>query len=841
MGNTKAKLTKLTIIMLLVAMLQLVTSSLAVEEYTVSNNTITKYKGDVENLVIPDTINGQKITAIGEFAFNFNSKLITVTIPGTIEHIQSGAFCHCKNLKEIKVSKGTLGIGSGAFRGLTGLTKVELPETITYLEDDAFLDSATNYTIIAPQYKLNGSTIEETEVSKLAKKLGQGSSVTYTPTNYAVFITQPQNGKITVSKQIVKTGDTITITVTPNKRYKVEKVTYKLDGGAETELAGNQITVTDKNITITATLNHKTHEITSSAGVNGTISPSGITTVLEGNNQAYQITPDTGYAIDTITIDGEVLNKKPTTYTFTNVEGSHEIEVTFKEIKYHTLTTNISNIIQTTIEKQEDQEITIKTGTTTNFISWTTTGIDNSNARALSFAMPTTDVTVTYNYSEPNYNTTVIETTPTIIGEKATATLNQSELSNKIATTESDTIEIQVEKVSSETEVEVTIPKTNIQEITAKENIKQLNIATEVGTLSIQKDALTTIKNQATGTNIVVTIKECDESDLTESQKAEVGNRPVYKLEITSNGTIISEFNGNIIITVPYTPKSGENTNSIVVYYIAKDGTLEKMPTVYKNGKVSFTTTHFSEYFIESEEKEDQNPDEGEPEIDNPQESDKEEEKENTTSKKKRKNKEETKLEEVQQQIEQEDNTYDIELNYIDIKENAWYINAIKYVVKNNIASGTTKDTFSPSTPITRGQAITMLCKAYNIEEEYTGENFVDAGNTYYTGYIQALKNKKLIAGVGDNKVEPKREMTRQELLVLVYKLVEYTNNKKEINEFEGQETNYEDKNEISIWAKEAVEYFIKTKVIVGNNGKINPRKNITRAETVQIIYNLNK
>jgi len=84
----------------------------------------------------------------------------------------------------------------------------------------------------------------------------------------------------------------------------------------------------DKSITATFTL--KTFTITASSGENGTISPSGGTTVTYGSNQVFTFTPDTGYEVNTVTIDGEATTVTGNTYTFTNVIADHTIDVTFR-------------------------------------------------------------------------------------------------------------------------------------------------------------------------------------------------------------------------------------------------------------------------------------------------------------------------------------------------------------------------------------------------------------------------------------------------------------------------------------------------------------------------------
>ncbi|MFA6963936.1 MAG: hypothetical protein WC227_04505 [Patescibacteria group bacterium] len=73
------------------------------------------------------------------------------------------------------------------------------------------------------------------------------------------------------------------------------------------------------------------HTITSSVvGSNGTISPSGATSVADGSNQTYTITPGTGYHISDIKIDGiSLTGTLASTYTFSNVTAEHTIAVTF--------------------------------------------------------------------------------------------------------------------------------------------------------------------------------------------------------------------------------------------------------------------------------------------------------------------------------------------------------------------------------------------------------------------------------------------------------------------------------------------------------------------------------
>jgi hypothetical protein len=70
--------------------------------------------------------------------------------------------------------------------------------------------------------------------------------------------------------------------------------------------------------------------ISATAGSHGTITPSGDINVYHGEDQTFTITPDTGYSIETILVDGSQVTTV-STYTFNNVVAGHTIEVTFKE------------------------------------------------------------------------------------------------------------------------------------------------------------------------------------------------------------------------------------------------------------------------------------------------------------------------------------------------------------------------------------------------------------------------------------------------------------------------------------------------------------------------------
>ncbi len=70
------------------------------------------------------------------------------------------------------------------------------------------------------------------------------------------------------------------------------------------------------------------YTITATAGTDGSISPSGDVSVREGRDQTFAITPDKGYAVANVKIDGKSIGAVKS-YTFENVRRTHTIEVIF--------------------------------------------------------------------------------------------------------------------------------------------------------------------------------------------------------------------------------------------------------------------------------------------------------------------------------------------------------------------------------------------------------------------------------------------------------------------------------------------------------------------------------
>ena len=129
-------------------------------------------------VVIPETIDGMKVTQIDNFSSLLNAKKgargwsfthsgtgfkfggdgggmaptndITeeIVIPGSVQHIASNAFRYCKNLKKVTFSEGLITIGSAAFEHCAELESVEFPSSLREIEASAFERCGALHTVV---------------------------------------------------------------------------------------------------------------------------------------------------------------------------------------------------------------------------------------------------------------------------------------------------------------------------------------------------------------------------------------------------------------------------------------------------------------------------------------------------------------------------------------------------------------------------------------------------------------------------------------------------------------------------------------------------------------------
>lgn len=107
-----------------------------------------QYEGTDTNIVVPDTIDGRKVTVLGNSTFQYctqASDIESVTLPDSLTTIEKNAFYNCEKLKSVTIPPNVSSIGLAAFvEGLSesSLTEIKVdPENPYFSEKDGVVFS----------------------------------------------------------------------------------------------------------------------------------------------------------------------------------------------------------------------------------------------------------------------------------------------------------------------------------------------------------------------------------------------------------------------------------------------------------------------------------------------------------------------------------------------------------------------------------------------------------------------------------------------------------------------------------------------------------------------------
>ncbi len=162
---------------------------------------------------------------------------------------------------------------------------------------------------------------------------------------------------------------------------------------------------------------------------------------------------------------------------------------------------------------------------------------------------------------------------------------------------------------------------------------------------------------------------------------------------------------------------------------------------------------------------------------------------------------------------------------------NHWAKDSILEMFKKGIVSGVSKNKFEPDRAITRAEFVTLAVKALDITGE--AENtFSDVSEGDWFAENVALGAKAgLITGY-DGKFRPNDPISRQEMVVVAVKMLDYAEKK-----YEDSDRTFADWDNIGDWAKPYIKIAVGAGIISGMpDGSFAPENNATRAEAVVVL-----
>ncbi|MDP5273184.1 S-layer homology domain-containing protein [Chengkuizengella axinellae] len=175
--------------------------------------------------------------------------------------------------------------------------------------------------------------------------------------------------------------------------------------------------------------------------------------------------------------------------------------------------------------------------------------------------------------------------------------------------------------------------------------------------------------------------------------------------------------------------------------------------------------------------------------------------------------------------------------------QNHWAKNEIELLSSINIVNGITEDEFHPEGTLTRAQIAAMIVRALEIPENKSDISFSDVVDGWYVKDVITASAVGLVNGYEDGTFLPNKEITRQELVVMMNRVMEYIGKdvqKSNITEEETLLQPFTDQDAISEWSKDAILELLELDIAFGKTeSNFAPKEDATRAEAVVMLSRL--
>jgi len=317
----------------------------------------------------------------------------------------------------------------------------------------------------------------------------------------------------------------------------------------------------------------------------------------------------------------------------------------------------------------------------------------------------------------------------------------------------------------------------------------KINMATAYATLELPANMLNTdalVSKVKGASKVAISVEKDYYSDLASDIQQKIANRPMIKLSLKVNDMLTewSNLESPVKVAIPYALTEAEKNSIEHIVVLRIDSTGKAIPVT--NGRydestksVTFTTTQFGRFAVAYVHK-----------------------------------------------------------TFSDLESHAWAKHQIEVLASKGIINGTSETTFAPQAYITRADFMVLLVKALDLNA-VVDSNFDDVpADAYYYNQIGIAKKLGITTGVGDNKYNPKAQITRQDMMVLITRALMVTG---KINS-EGTAdviANYTDKGDIAPYAVTGIATLVKEGIVLGSNNMINPKGNASRAELAAIVYKI--
>ncbi len=175
---------------------------------------------------------------------------------------------------------------------------------------------------------------------------------------------------------------------------------------------------------------------------------------------------------------------------------------------------------------------------------------------------------------------------------------------------------------------------------------------------------------------------------------------------------------------------------------------------------------------------------------------------------------------------------------FLDVSEDAWYYDAVRYVNEQGLMAGTSADTFSPDVTTTRGMIVTILYRlegSPDMEDEIWGYPFADVdADAWYAAAVYWARMHGIVSGYSDELFGPDDVITREQMAAILYRYAQY---KGYDTAARADLSRYTDGDQVSSWALDPILWANAEGLVNGTSDTtLSPRGSATRAQVAAIL-----
>lgn len=177
-------------------------------------------------------------------------------------------------------------------------------------------------------------------------------------------------------------------------------------------------------------------------------------------------------------------------------------------------------------------------------------------------------------------------------------------------------------------------------------------------------------------------------------------------------------------------------------------------------------------------------------------------------------------------------------MGFEDVRDGDWYYDTVSYVYDEGIMTGMRDGYFGAVETIDRSQFVTTLYRMEGEPDVKNGKKFPDVPeNMFFTDAVKWASQNGIVTGYTEGakkgKFGPQDKITREQMATMFYRYAKY----------KGYDTstsaawkNFPDAGKVTDFAQTAVAWAVKNGMIQGDQGKLNPQTNVSRAVAATLI-----